>query len=56
MVKMILIVDDSATMIMSLKSTLEMSGFLVATAHGGVQALDKLKGGIKPICANLVDQ
>lgn len=48
MAKTILIVDDSATMLMSVKATLEMNGFLVETAGDGVQALNKLKGGIKP--------
>jgi two-component system chemotaxis response regulator CheY len=48
MAKNILIVDDSATMLMSVKSTLEMSGFKVETASDGVQALSKLKGGGKP--------
>jgi two-component system chemotaxis response regulator CheY len=46
--KTILIVDDSATMVMSVKSTLEMNGFSVITASDGVQALGKLKSGIKP--------
>ena len=48
MPKIILIVDDSATMIMSVKSTLLMNGFVVETANDGLQALAKLKGGIKP--------
>ena len=48
MAKTILIVDDSATMVLSVKSTLEMNGFNVVTASDGVQALAKLKGGIKP--------
>lgn len=48
MSKTILIVDDSATMIMSVKSNLEMNGFKVETAGDGVQALSKLKTGIKP--------
>lgn len=48
MSKTILIVDDSATMIMSVKSNLEMNGFKVETAGDGVQALSKLKAGIKP--------
>ena len=48
MSKTILIVDDSATMVLSVKSTLEMNGFNVVTASDGVQALAKLKGGIKP--------
>jgi two-component system chemotaxis response regulator CheY len=44
----ILIVDDSATMVMSVKTTLEMSGFKVETASDGAQALVKLKAGMKP--------
>ncbi len=48
MSKSILIVDDSTTMIMSLKVMLEMSGFAVITANNGVEALNKLKSGTKP--------
>ena len=48
MAKTILIVDDSATMVLSVKSTLEMNGFTVDTASDGVQALAKLKGGLRP--------
>ncbi len=48
MAKTILIVDDSATMTLSVKSSLEMNGFSVQTASDGVQALVKLKGGLKP--------
>lgn len=48
MAKTILIVDDSVTMLMSVKTTLEMNGFKVETAGDGLQALTKLKGGIKP--------
>jgi len=48
MSKTVLIVDDSATMIMSLKSALEMNGFKVETASNGQMALDKVKSGIKP--------
>jgi two-component system chemotaxis response regulator CheY len=44
----ILIVDDSATMLMSVKSTLAMHGFTVETAADGQLALDKLKAGLKP--------
>ena len=44
----ILVVDDSATMVMSLKTILAMSGFAVETANNGQAALDKLKSGIKP--------
>lgn len=46
--KTILIVDDSATMILSVKSTLEMNGFNVESAGDGVQALAKLNAGVKP--------
>lgn len=46
--KTILLVDDSATMLMSLKNTLEISGLDVETAQDGSVALDKLKGGLKP--------
>ncbi len=44
----VLVVDDSATMVLSLKTTLEMSGFAVETAGNGQAALDKLKAGVKP--------
>ena len=33
---------------MSVKSTLQMNGFTVATAGDGVQALSRLKEGVKP--------
>ena len=46
--KTILIVDDSATMVMSVKSTLEMNDFQVETAGDGVEALAKIKAGLKP--------
>jgi two-component system chemotaxis response regulator CheY len=48
MSKSIMIVDDSATMLMSLRSSLEMSGFKVEAANDGVQAMGKLQGGYKP--------
>jgi two-component system chemotaxis response regulator CheY len=48
MAKIIFLVDDSVTMLMSVKTTLEMNGFKVETAGDGVQALNKLKGGVKP--------
>jgi len=44
--KQILLVDDSATMLMSLKNTLQISGFNVDTAGDGQAALDALKAGI----------
>ncbi len=48
MSKTILIVDDSPTMTMSVKSSLEMHGFTVETASGGEAALTKLQGGLRP--------
>ena len=48
MAKTILIVDDSATMLMSLKSSLSLGGFQVESASNGQEALDKLKAGLKP--------
>ena len=48
MAKRILVVDDSVTMLMSLKATLSMSGYEVETANNGQAALDKLNAGIKP--------
>lgn len=44
----VLVVDDSVTMVMSLKTTLAMSGFEVETANNGKAALDKLQSGLKP--------
>ena len=48
MAKTILVVDDSATMLMSLKTTLAMGGYQVETASNGQLALDKLNAGAKP--------
>jgi two-component system chemotaxis response regulator CheY len=48
MAKTILIVDDSATMVMSVKSSLSLGGYQVETAGNGQIALDKLKAGVKP--------
>lgn len=44
----VLVIDDSATMVLSLKTTLTMNGFEVETANHGQAALDKLKSGLKP--------
>ena len=44
----ILVVDDSSTMVLSLKTTLTMSGFAVETANNGKAALDKLNSGMTP--------
>ncbi len=41
--KHILLVDDSATMLMSLKSSLEIAGFEVSTASDGMQALERIR-------------
>jgi len=48
MAKTILVVDDSATMVMSLTSSLSLGGYKVETANNGQQAIDKLKAGVKP--------
>lgn len=48
MAKTILIVDDSQTMLMSLKTALSLGGFQVESATNGQEALDKLKTGLKP--------
>ena len=47
MAKTVLLVDDSATMLMSVKTNLEMNGFKVETAADGLQAFNKLKNGLK---------
>jgi two-component system chemotaxis response regulator CheY len=46
--KRVFLVDDSATMLMSLRSTLEISGFEVETASDGELALGRIQGGYKP--------
>ncbi len=46
--KSVFLVDDSTTMLMSLKSTLEIGGFKVDTAGDGEQAMTKLRAGLKP--------
>ncbi len=48
MAKTILIVDDSATMLMSVRNNLEIAGFKVESAEDGVKALAKLTAGLKP--------
>ena len=48
MPKTVLIVDDSAVMLMSVKQTLEMAGFKVETAKDGLEAFNKIKAGFKP--------
>jgi two-component system, chemotaxis family, chemotaxis protein CheY len=44
----VLLVDDSATILMSLTSILAKSGFTVETASDGREALDKLAQGLQP--------
>mgnify|MGYP003703503845 CR=1 FL=1 len=46
--KTILVVDDSVTMLRSLQSSLEISGFRVETAADGVEGMAKLAKGLKP--------
>lgn len=48
MAKTILVVDDSTSMVLSLKATLTMNGFQVETAADGKLALAKLSAGVKP--------
>lgn len=48
MSKTILYVDDSPTMQTCMKMTLETAGFAVEIAEDGLQALGKLKSGVKP--------
>ncbi len=48
MAKTIMIVDDSSTMLMSLRNSLEIGGFKVLAASDGQLALDQLKAGGKP--------
>jgi two-component system chemotaxis response regulator CheY len=48
MAKKILVVDDSATMLMSLKATLDMNGFDVSTAADGQIALNLVQSGFRP--------
>jgi two-component system chemotaxis response regulator CheY len=46
--KLVLIVDDSATMVLSVRTMLEFYGFLVESANDGVQALARLTKGSRP--------
>lgn len=48
MAKTILVIDDSVTMVMSLKTTLSLNGFLAETAGNGKEALEKLNKGLRP--------
>jgi two-component system chemotaxis response regulator CheY len=46
--KNVLLVDDSATILLSMRQTLEMSNFKVTTASDGMDGLAKLKSQPKP--------
>jgi two-component system chemotaxis response regulator CheY len=46
--KTIMIIDDSSTMLMSLRNTLEIAGYKVLAAGDGAIALRELVGGAKP--------
>jgi two-component system, chemotaxis family, chemotaxis protein CheY len=46
--KTILVVDDSVTMLMSVKNALFLGGYQVETADNGRVAIDKLNAGLKP--------
>jgi len=46
--KTILLVDDSVTMLKSLQTSLEISGFRVETAADGAQGMKKLSSGLRP--------
>lgn len=44
----ILVLDDSATMVMSLSRVLKSAGYEVVTASNGKEGMAKLAGGLKP--------
>ena len=44
----ILVLDDSATMVMSLSRVLKNAGYAVETAANGKEGMAKLVGGLKP--------
>lgn len=46
--KTILLVDDSPTILMSIKGILAKAGLSVETAKDGQEALDRIKTGLKP--------
>ena len=48
MARIVLVVDDSVTMVLSLKTTLSLNGYEVETAGNGQEALNKLGAGLKP--------
>lgn len=46
--KTILLVDDSPTILMSVKGVLQRNKLQVETAKSGEEAMQKIKGGVKP--------
>ncbi|MDR9467505.1 response regulator [Marinospirillum sp.] len=46
--KTVLLVDDSPTILMSVKGVLQRNNLQVETAKSGEEALQKIKGGVKP--------
>lgn len=48
MSKLIFVVDDSPTVLLSLKTNLTLHGYAVETASDGATALTRLKGGLRP--------
>jgi two-component system, chemotaxis family, chemotaxis protein CheY len=46
--KKILIVDDSPTILMSMRGMLDRAGHAVSSAASGEEAVAMLKGGLKP--------
>ncbi|MCQ2995369.1 response regulator [Pseudomonas viridiflava] len=48
MAKTIFVIDDSSVMLASVKQNLELAGFTVETAKDGLDAFQRVKGGLKP--------
>jgi len=46
--KTVLLVDDSPTILMSVKGVLQRNNLQVETAKSGEEAMQKIKGGVKP--------
>ena len=44
----VMLVDDSPTMLMSIRSVLTKAGMNVETANDGQEALERIQGGLKP--------
>lgn len=48
MAKLILLIDDSITILMSIQHTLENSGYKVSTAQDGDDGLNQISCGLRP--------